>query len=64
MCVCSLSYPAWKAHAEYYLVIQDLSSYTMFYPHYLINGTTYGKGGGGTLLNIKCVFSFFQHRPS
>jgi hypothetical protein len=48
VCVCSLSYPAHKAHAPYYIAICDLS----IFPHYLINSTIFGEA----LLNIKCVF--------
>jgi hypothetical protein len=52
VCVCSLSYPACKAHASYYIVICGLSGSIHIFPHYLINGTIFGK----KLLNIKCVF--------
>jgi hypothetical protein len=38
VCVCSLSYPACKAHAPYYIVICGLSGCTKIFPHYLING--------------------------
>jgi len=31
VCVCSLSYPAYKAHAPYYTVICCLSSCTTFF---------------------------------
>jgi hypothetical protein len=55
VCVCSLSYAACKAHAPYYIVICGLSGCTVFFPHYLINGTIFGK----RLLNIKCVFWFY-----
>jgi hypothetical protein len=47
MSVCSLSYPACKAHAPNYIVICDLSGSTTFFPHYLSNGRTFGLGGGG-----------------
>ena len=50
-CVCSLSYPACKAHALYYIVMWPVWLYHIF-PHYLINGTIFGEN----LLNIKCVF--------
>jgi hypothetical protein len=50
--VCSLSYTAYKAHGQYYVVICGLSGSTIFLSYYLINGTNFGK----TLLNIKmCV---------
>jgi len=39
-----------------HVVICGLPS-TIFFPHYLINGTNFG-GGGGELLNTKCVFWF------
>jgi len=35
-------------------VIRCLPRSTVFYPHYLINGTTFGK----KVLNTKCVFRF------
>jgi hypothetical protein len=38
----SHSYPACKAHAPYYIVICRLWLYHVF-PHYLINGTIFGK---------------------
>ena len=53
-CVCSLSYPACKAHAPFYMytAVCRLSGSTTFFKRYFINGTTFGK----ELLNIKCVF--------
>ena len=51
---CSFSYPVYTAHAPYCIVICDLSGSTMFFPHYLINGTIFWK----KLLNTKCVFWF------
>jgi len=42
--VCSLRYPACKAHALYFIVICDLSGRTIFFfPNYLINGTILWK---------------------
>ena len=41
--VCSLMYPACKAHAQYYIYICGLSLPNIFFPHYLINGTIFGK---------------------
>jgi len=35
-----------------HIVIYDLSGSTIFFPHYLINGTVFVK----KLLNTKCVF--------
>ena len=46
MCLCSLNYPACKAHAPYYIVICGLSGSTIFFP-----GFSEKK-----LLNPKCVF--------
>ena len=43
MCVCSLCSPACIAHAPYYIVVCGLPGYTIFSPHYLINGTTFEK---------------------
>jgi len=52
VCVCSLRYPARNAHAPCcHLCPAPL--YNIF-PHYLINGTIFGK----MLLNTKCVFWF------
>jgi hypothetical protein len=42
VCVCSLSYPAYKAHAPYDIVICGLSGSTVFIPHYLIKGKILG----------------------
>ena len=39
------------------IVIRGPYGYTIFFPHYLTNGTIFG-GGGEKLLNIKCVFWF------
>ena len=43
LCVCSLSYPACKEHAPNYFVIFGLSGSTVFFPHYLTNGTIFLK---------------------
>jgi len=53
VCVCSLSYPARKAHVPHYIVIYGLSGSTIFFPHYLINGTIFGKNYWTQI----CVFS-------
>ena len=52
MCVCSLRYPAWNAHAPY-CQLWSGRLYNTF-PHYLINGTVFGE----TSLDITCVFWF------
>jgi hypothetical protein len=39
--VFSLSYPAFKAHAPYFIVTCGLLRSTIFFPHYLINGTIF-----------------------
>jgi len=52
MCVCNLRYPACKAHAPY-CHPWPVRFYNIF-PHYLINGTIFGK----KLLNTKFVFRF------
>jgi len=50
--VCSLIYPACKAHVPYSIVICGLSDSSVFFKHYFINGTIFGKK---KKLNIKCV---------
>jgi hypothetical protein len=57
VCVCSLNYPACNAHAPYYIAIRDAGGGGLYqkFPHYLINGTIFGK----MLLNTKCVFWFY-----
>jgi len=52
VCVCSLMYPARNAHAPY-CHLWPAPLYNIF-PHYLINGTIFGK----KLLDTKCVFWF------
>jgi len=54
------SYSASKAHVPYYIEICGLSMCTMFFSHYLINGTIWVGGG---LLNIKYVFFSLQLLP-
>ena len=52
VCVCSLRYPAYNTHAPYcYLWLVRLC---LIFPHYLINGTIFGKKS----LNVVCVFWF------
>jgi len=50
-CVCSLSYTARKAHTPYYVIRDQFQLYHIF-PHYLINGTIFGRN----VLSRKCVF--------
>ena len=38
VCVCSLSYPASKAYAPYFVVIRGLSGNNIFFSHYLKRG--------------------------
>jgi len=51
-CLCSLSYPACKALTIYCIVICSLSGSTIFSPHDLIKGSTFG---GKKLLKYVCV---------
>jgi hypothetical protein len=55
-CASSLTYPARKVHAPYYVVMCGLSGSTTFSD--IVAQTARFSGGGGKLLNIKCVFSF------
>ena len=57
MCVCSLSNPAWKAHAPYCTVICDLSGSTAFFPLYLTKDTVAGK----KLLTINLYSNIFYN---
>ena len=55
VCVCSICYPARKAHVPYYIVICSLSG--SYFSHYLTNRMIFGR----KFLNIKCVcFDFLQ----
>jgi len=58
MCVCSLGYPAFNAHAPYYIV----RLYNVF-PHYPLHDTISGGGGGEFGINVFGVFPqiFFEH---
>ena len=57
MCICSLRYPVWKAHAPYFHLC-PAPLYSIF-PLYLVNGIIFGGGGIlGGILNTKCVFWF------
>jgi hypothetical protein len=43
-----------------HIVIRGVSGSTIFFPHYLTNGTIFGRGGGGVTLEYKmCVLIFF-----
>jgi hypothetical protein len=53
VCICSFRYPARNAHAPY-CHLWPAALYRNF-PHYLINGTIFGKR---KLLNTKCVLIF------
>jgi hypothetical protein len=53
MCVCSLSYPSCKARVRCYIVLYGFSDCITF-PHYLTNGTIFGK----EILNTNCVLWF------
>jgi len=55
VCACSLSYPAWKAHAQCYLFTHDLSGYTTFYPHC---HKRHDFRVGGVTEHKMCVFIF------
>jgi hypothetical protein len=57
-CVCSLRYPACKAHAPYYIVICGLSGSIIFFP---IISYTAIFAGRGEVLNIKGVFGFIYN---
>jgi hypothetical protein len=48
----NICYPGSKVHAPYR---HPAPLYNIF-PHYIINGTIFGVGGG--LMNIKCVLIF------
>jgi hypothetical protein len=54
VCVRSLSYPARKAHAPYYIVICSLSGPTTIF--HIVSSTA--RISEKTLLDIKCVFWF------
>jgi hypothetical protein len=54
VCVCSISYPARKAHAPYYIAICSLSGSTIFFHIISTNRVIFGRKS----LNIKCVLIF------
>jgi hypothetical protein len=58
--VCSLSYPARKAHAPCYIFFYGLSGSTIFF-HFILQTVRFSGGGGGDgeVWNIKCVFWFY-----
>jgi hypothetical protein len=54
VCVCSLSYPACRAHVRCYIVICGLSGCTIYCHSIAYIAVIYGK----KLLKLKCVFWF------
>jgi len=54
VCVCRLSFPAYNAHAPYYIVICGLAHSTIFFH---LNSKT-ALFSGTKLLNSKCLFGF------
>jgi len=52
VCICSLCYPAWIAHAPYCHLWP--APFYIIFPHYVINGTIFEN----KLLNTKWVFRF------
>ena len=55
MCVCSLIYPIWKAHALYYVFICRLLGSTIFF-HIISSTARFSKK---MYWNVKCVFWFY-----
>ena len=60
MCVCSLSYPAYKAHVPYYIVLYChlWPVWLLIFPNYLINGTILGKRDIAQKMRV-LIFSTF-----
>jgi hypothetical protein len=56
MCVCSISYPAYRAHAPLYVAIVVCLSVPYFFPRSLINGTIFVK----KIIDIKCEFFLYK----
>jgi hypothetical protein len=56
VCVCSLSYPAYKAHVPYYVVTYGLSGSTFFW-HIISKRLDFRKN----IFNIRCVQ--INHQP-
>jgi hypothetical protein len=56
VCVCSLSYPACKAHAPYYIVFCDFFGCTTSFSHYLTNCPIFGKN----FWTLNVCFVFFS----
>jgi len=50
--------PTCFAHARYYVVVCGLSSCTVFFPHYLINGTIFEKKRRYWTKNVCFVFLY------
>jgi hypothetical protein len=58
MCLCSLSYPPCKARAPCYIVVCDLSGFTLYIFSWLSHKRHYFQGK--KLLSTKRVLSFFK----
>jgi hypothetical protein len=57
VCACSLCYPACKAHVPFYIALCVLSVCTAF-PHYLINGSTFGKPFWTSNVSFDSLYKF------
>jgi hypothetical protein len=57
---CSLSYPAYKAYAPYYIVLCGLSGCTIYFSHHLINGTVFRKKSYSTYMCILIFVTTFS----
>jgi len=56
VCICSIRYTACKSQAPY-CHLWSGPLYNIL-PHYIINGTTFGGGGGHLTDHKKCVLIF------
>ena len=58
VCVCNLSYPAWKAHAPYYIVV-SLMSFCILFFHIIYLTTIFGqKKLFNNIYSNKCTIWF------